>query len=92
MDYLNKFTGGGSKTEGHDVNAQSAGHSTGHSTGQQQAASSSGGGGFMSGLSNKINGAAGGGPESEKNEDYLDKGEFTLYLIPLSICTRQQAS
>lgn len=40
---------------------------------------SSGGGGFLGGLGDKMNSAAGGGRESEKNEDYLDKGE----LIPL---------
>ncbi|PGH01662.1 hypothetical protein GX51_05108 [Blastomyces parvus] len=33
-----------------------------------------GGGGFLSGLGNKMNHAAGGGRESEKNEDMLDKG------------------
>ncbi|KAF2842902.1 hypothetical protein M501DRAFT_38146 [Patellaria atrata CBS 101060] len=31
-------------------------------------------GGFMSGLGEKFNTAAGGGRESEKNEDMLDKG------------------
>ena len=31
-------------------------------------------GGFLSGIGNKLNSAAGGGKESEKNEDYLDKG------------------
>lgn len=31
-------------------------------------------GGFLGGLGNKLNSAAGGGRESEKNEDYLDKG------------------
>lgn len=31
------------------------------------------GGGFFSGLQNKLNSAAGGGRESEANEDYLDK-------------------
>ncbi|PSN60639.1 hypothetical protein BS50DRAFT_579164 [Corynespora cassiicola Philippines] len=31
-------------------------------------------GGFLGGLGDKINSAAGGGRESEKNEDYLDKG------------------
>ncbi|TPX17714.1 uncharacterized protein E0L32_002815 [Thyridium curvatum] len=36
----------------------------------QQSSGSSGGGGFM----DKINSMAGGGPESEKNEDALDKG------------------
>ncbi|KAK7906394.1 hypothetical protein PG985_016400 [Apiospora marii] len=37
---------------------------------QSQQSSSSAGGGFM----DKLNGMAGGGPESEKNEDALDKG------------------
>ncbi len=45
----------------------------GSSTGQQ-----SGGGGFLSGLGDKFNSAAGGGKESEKNEDYLDKGELIV--------------
>jgi len=31
-------------------------------------------GGFLGGIGDKINSAAGGGRESEKNEDYLDKG------------------
>ncbi|KAI9714520.1 MAG: hypothetical protein M1820_000481 [Bogoriella megaspora] len=31
-------------------------------------------GGFLGGLGDKINSAAGGGKESEKNEDFLDKG------------------
>lgn len=38
---------------------------------------SSSGGGFLSGLGNKMNTAAGGGVESEKNEDMLDKGTLT---------------
>jgi len=59
MDFVSKFTGG-------DKN-------------EEQKASSSGerkeGGGFLGGIGDKINSAAGGGKESEKNEDYLDKGE-----------------
>jgi hypothetical protein len=46
-------------------------------TGQaQQTASqqSSSSGGFLGGLGDKINSAAGGGAQGEKNEDYLDKG------------------
>ncbi|KAI9841217.1 MAG: hypothetical protein M1837_000944 [Sclerophora amabilis] len=31
-------------------------------------------GGFLGGIGDKINSAAGGGRESEKKEDYLDKG------------------
>merc|ERR1712230_355762 len=41
---------------------------------QQSSSGSSGGGGFLGGLGDKLNSAAGGGKESEKNEDYLDKG------------------
>lgn len=41
-------------------------------TGEQ----SSGGGGFLGGIGDKLNSAAGGGKESEKNEDYLDKGWY----------------
>ncbi|EXJ78522.1 hypothetical protein A1O1_08923 [Capronia coronata CBS 617.96] len=40
--------------------------------GQQQGSSSDGG--FLGGLGNKFNSMAGGGKESEKNEDYVDKG------------------
>ena len=31
-------------------------------------------GGFLGSIGDKLNSAAGGGPQSEKNEDYLDKG------------------
>ncbi|KAG7002229.1 hypothetical protein G7Y79_00028g062500 [Physcia stellaris] len=41
---------------------------------EQSGEQSSGGGGFMGGIGDKLNSAAGGGKESEKNEDYLDKG------------------
>ena len=34
----------------------------------------SSGGGFLGGIGDKLNSAAGGGRESEKNEDLLDKG------------------
>lgn len=36
------------------------------------------GGGFLGGLGDKFNSAAGGGRESEKNEDYLDKGVLSM--------------
>lgn len=39
-----------------------------------QKAGGGGGGGFLGGFGDKLNSAAGGGKESEKNEDYLDKG------------------
>merc|ERR1712000_603471 len=56
---LNSFTGGNNEQ-------------TPQQSGQQQGGSS--GGGFLGGLGDKFNAAAGGGRESEKNEDYLDKG------------------
>jgi len=39
-----------------------------------------GGGGFLGGLGDKFNTAAGGSRESEKNEDYLDKGMSSRIL------------
>ncbi|KAF7536447.1 hypothetical protein G7054_g4582 [Neopestalotiopsis clavispora] len=58
MDFVNKLTGG-NETEGQQA-----------TTHDQKQESSSSGGGFM----DKLNGMAGGGKESEKNEDALDKG------------------
>jgi len=47
---------------------------------QQPQQGQSSGGGFLGGIGDKLNGAAGGGRESEKNEDYLDKGRlFSLF-------------
>lgn len=67
MDFVNKMTGGNNQQTG--SNEQSV---QGSSTGEQK----SGGGGFLGGIGDKLNSAAGGGKESEKNEDYLDKGEL----------------
>jgi hypothetical protein len=63
MDYLNKFTGGDKNQQNQQIPQGSS------NTDQKQ-----GGGGFMGGLGDKFNSAAGGGKESEKNEDMLDKG------------------
>ena len=49
------------------------------SEGNQSAEQKSGEGSFLGGIGDKLNSAAGGGKESEKNEDYLDKGQ----LLPL---------
>ena len=46
----------------------------------QQRQSEGSGGGFLGGIGDKINSAAGGGRESEKNEDYLDKGKSEIAL------------
>ncbi|KAK4546186.1 hypothetical protein LTR36_002323 [Oleoguttula mirabilis] len=59
MDFVKNLAGGSNSNE----NASSG-------EGEKQ----SGGGGFLGGIGNKLNSAAGGGAEGEKNEDYLDKG------------------
>ncbi|KAF2454981.1 hypothetical protein BDY21DRAFT_373834 [Lineolata rhizophorae] len=58
MDFVKNF-GGGDK------------ESSSSSSEQKKEESS---GGFLGGIGDKINSAAGGGKESEKNEDMLDKG------------------
>ncbi|GIZ49807.1 hypothetical protein CKM354_001283200 [Cercospora kikuchii] len=74
MDFLKNAAG--SLGGGNNNNNQQQGQQgqQGGNPEQQQQGSSSGGGGFLDGIMNKAHGAAGGGPESEKNEDYLDKG------------------
>lgn len=71
MDFLKKAAG--SLNQNQNQNQQQ-----GSSGGEQQQGgnnnNNNGGGGFMDGITDKLNGAAGGGRESEKNEDYLDKG------------------
>jgi len=59
MDFVNKLTGGQEKNEQQSGPAEEKKE----------------GGGFLSGIGNKVNEAAGGGKEGEKNEDYLDKGK-----------------
>ncbi|PVH76032.1 hypothetical protein DL98DRAFT_497575 [Cadophora sp. DSE1049] len=68
MDFVNKFTGGDKQGEGQNQQQQGQGQN------EQSSSGSSGGGGFLGGIGDKLNSAAGGGKESEKNEDYLDKG------------------
>jgi hypothetical protein len=69
MDFVNKFTGG-DKNENQQQSS---------SEGQKQE------GGFLGGLGDKLNSAAGGGKESEKNEDYLDKGESLCLFTPMAL-------
>lgn len=51
---------------------------------------------MFSGISDKLNTAAGGGRESEKNEDFLDKGaSYTTYIkertsLLTSACVRRR--
>jgi hypothetical protein len=66
MDALKNALGGGNKGHQNQQNNQGQGSS---SHGEQKQ------GGFLGGIGDKLNSAAGGGRESEKNEDYLDKGK-----------------
>jgi hypothetical protein len=66
MDFVNKFTGGANNNNNEQAAAQQS-----SSSGEQKQ-----GGGFLGGIGDKLNSAAGGGRESEKNEDYLDKGMY----------------
>ena len=76
MDFVNKFTSN-NQSQGQSSNEQMGqGEQQGLGQGQGQQQQQSGGGGFLGGITNKLNSAAGGGRESEKNEDYLDKGSF----------------
>ncbi|KAG9602195.1 hypothetical protein KCU77_g3400, partial [Aureobasidium melanogenum] len=61
MDFVKKFAG--EEQSGQQGSVQQVPAQQGESSG-----------GFLGGIGNKLNAAAGGGPESEKNEDYLDKG------------------
>jgi hypothetical protein len=85
MDFVNKMTGGGnSQSQGQTSNEQL--QSTGSSGEQQQSS-----GGFLGGIGDKLNSAAGGGRESEKNEDYLDKGELKLsHAMTIQVLTRRR--
>ena len=71
MDFVNKFTGGDQQGQNQNQNQQQ-----GQGQNEQSSSSSSGGGGFLGGIGDKLNSAAGGGKESEKNEDYIDKGRL----------------
>jgi hypothetical protein len=75
MDFLkdaaSKF--GGNEQQGKQGDIPGTGQAQEHAS-QGQQGSSSGGGNFFSGIGDKLNAAGGGGKESEKNEDYLDKG------------------
>ena len=68
QDTFSSFTGGDKQGQGQN-----------QSQGMGQEQKKEGGGGFLGGIGDKLNSAAGGGRESEKNEDYLDKGMLSSY-------------
>lgn len=75
MDFVNKLANS-AQNQGQSANEQVMQNNNEQSSGSSN---SGGGGGFLGGLGNKINEAAGGGPASEKNEDYLDKGMYSYH-------------
>lgn len=79
MDFVKNAMSGGNQRENNNQQGQSA----------QSSEQNSAGGGFLGGISDKLNSAAGGGKESEKNEDYLDKGQQHLIFLlkPLQLLT-----
>ena len=78
MDFLKNAMGKDQSSSGQPTEQ-------GQMAGQKQG----GGGGFLSGIGDKFNSAAGGGRESEKNEDYLDKGVCYLSSLQVSISALQ---
>lgn len=79
MDFVKNAMGGGDKNDKDSIPQQ--GQSNEHGSEQ-----SSGGGGFLGGIGNKLNSAAGGGKESEKNEDMLDKGRLYSLVLRTTEC------
>lgn len=68
MDFVNKLAGGDSNNNNQEQGSNQ----------NQQGGEKKEDGGFLGGIGEKLNSAAGGGKESEKNEDYLDKGMLPL--------------
>ena len=76
MDFLKNAVSGDNKGESNQQSQPT----------ENSSSRNAGGGGLFSGIGDKFNSAAGGGKESEKNEDLLDKGTSdaaTPLLMPL---------
>jgi len=71
MDFVKNFTGGD--------------NSQNQKSQQEQGSKEQGGGGFLGGFGDKLNSAAGGGRESEKNEDILDKDNLSSLDVFLAV-------
>lgn len=79
MDFINKIANQASGNQADKPQDQA----------QAQQTQSSGSGSFM----DKLQGMAGGGPQSEKKEDALDKGEHKSFPpCPRLVCPRQTTS
>ena len=62
------------------VSGQREGEGQQHGT-EKKEGGGGGLGGMLSGIGDKLNSAAGGGKDSEKNEDYLDKGTSFIFEV-----------
>jgi hypothetical protein len=74
MDFLKDAASKLGTTEQQGRQGDVPGTESAQQTASQQSSDGNNGGGFLGGITDKLNSAAGGGRESEKNEDALDKG------------------
>ncbi len=79
MDFVKKFANENMASSQRQDQGQNQSQTQEGQQQQQNSNNKQGMGGFLSGLGDRFNSAAGGGKESEKNEDMLDKG---LQLLP----------
>jgi hypothetical protein len=77
MDFIKNAVGGDKNEDNQQSNQSNQEKLEDNSNTEQK---SEGSGGFLGGLGDKLNNAAGGGAQGEKNEDYLDKGELILLV------------
>ena len=77
MDFIKNAMGGEGQGSNNNQQGQNMQQGQNNQSGEQNQNSGGGEGGFFGGIGDKLNSAAGGGKEGEKNEDYLDKGQYT---------------
>ncbi|KAK3175944.1 hypothetical protein OEA41_007266 [Lepraria neglecta] len=74
MDFIKNAMGGEGQGSNNNQQGQNMQQGQNNQSGEQNQNSGGEGGGFFGGIGDKLNSTAGGRKESEKNEDYLDKG------------------
>lgn len=82
MDFFKNALSGDGKEQGQGGDGNGGGKEGGGGGGK------GGSEGFLGGIGDKLNSAAGGGKESEKNEDLLDKGMGYVYLCVFDLGLR----
>ena len=76
MDFIKDAMDGEGQGSNSNRQGQNMQQGQNYQSGEQNQNSGGGGGGSFGGIWDKLNSAAGGGKESEKNEDYFDKGQY----------------